>query len=152
VDHAERRRVEGFGHLEDGLMQASPWYVWGCFSGRKLPFGDSALALYQVGVHWSLGDAGTAIRAGRAVNLADLRTPERRARFHTDIARAWWRWGKPEQTAVALLAAQVESRAGVSDRPAIRAIVMELAQRHERLRAVRQLAAQVGQPIQRPTW
>jgi hypothetical protein len=26
---AERRRVESFGRLEDGLRQASDWYLWG---------------------------------------------------------------------------------------------------------------------------
>jgi hypothetical protein len=26
---AERDRVAGFGRLEDGLQQASDWYLWG---------------------------------------------------------------------------------------------------------------------------
>jgi hypothetical protein len=25
----ERKRVDSFGHLEDGLLDASPWYHWG---------------------------------------------------------------------------------------------------------------------------
>ena len=35
MEHAERRRVEGFGHLEDGLRQASPWYVWGPYLSER---------------------------------------------------------------------------------------------------------------------
>ena len=26
---AERERVDGFGRLEDGLLQAGDWYRWG---------------------------------------------------------------------------------------------------------------------------
>jgi len=26
---AERERVDGFGQLEDGLLQAGEWYRWG---------------------------------------------------------------------------------------------------------------------------
>ena len=27
--NAEQERVQGFGRLEDGLRQASDWYLWG---------------------------------------------------------------------------------------------------------------------------
>ncbi len=32
---AERERVDGFGHLEDGLRQASPWYLWGPYVSER---------------------------------------------------------------------------------------------------------------------
>jgi hypothetical protein len=32
---AERSRVEGFGHLEDGLHDASPWYWWGPYLSER---------------------------------------------------------------------------------------------------------------------
>jgi hypothetical protein len=32
---AERERVDGFGHLEDGLRDASPWYLWGPYLSER---------------------------------------------------------------------------------------------------------------------
>jgi len=32
---AERERVEGFGKLEDGLRQASDWYLWGPYVSER---------------------------------------------------------------------------------------------------------------------
>ncbi len=32
---AERQRVESFGHLEDGLRQAGPWYAWGPYVSER---------------------------------------------------------------------------------------------------------------------
>jgi hypothetical protein len=32
---AERERVNGFGHLEDGLLDASPWYLWGPYLSER---------------------------------------------------------------------------------------------------------------------
>ncbi|MFF4550078.1 hypothetical protein ACFY1J_38610 [Streptomyces sp. NPDC001406] len=48
----------------------------------------------------------------------------------TDMARAWWAWNRPEQTARALLDAYRASPGEVRDRLAIRSIVTELAGRH----------------------
>jgi len=31
----ERARVEGFGHLEDGLLQAGDWYLWGPYVSER---------------------------------------------------------------------------------------------------------------------
>ncbi|WP_239137540.1 hypothetical protein [Sphaerisporangium rufum] len=99
------------------------------------------VTLYRVSVHWALGDAGTALHAGRGLRPEQFPTPERRGRLHTDLARAWWMWGKPEQTAHALLAAGQEAPSEVRDRPAIRAIAGELVARHPRVAGVGQLAA-----------
>jgi hypothetical protein len=32
---AERDRVAGFGRLEDGLRQASDWYLWGPYVSER---------------------------------------------------------------------------------------------------------------------
>ncbi|MEU7004023.1 hypothetical protein [Nonomuraea sp. NPDC046570] len=70
--------------------------------------------------------------------------PERRGRLHTDLARAWWQWGKPEQTTLALLEAYRYAPGEVRDRPAIRAIAAALVERHQRVIGVKALAATVG--------
>lgn len=71
---------------------------------------------------------------------------ERRGRLHTDLARAWWQWGKPDQAARALLAAHRQAPAEIRGRPAIRTIVTDLLERHPRVVSVRELAAVVGHP------
>ncbi|MFE0055377.1 helix-turn-helix domain-containing protein [Streptomyces sp. NPDC059003] len=103
----------------------------------------ASVALYKVGVLWGLGDAGAAVHAGRNLHPGQFPTAERRGRLHTDMARAWWQWGKPEETAVALLSAHREAPAEVRDRPSMRAIVTELTERHPHTSTVRQLAAAV---------
>jgi transcriptional regulator with XRE-family HTH domain len=103
------------------------------------------VALYEVSVHWSLGDAGAAIAAGRGVRAADLPTAERRGRLFTDLARAWWQWGKPEQAAQALLVAHFHAPAEVTDRPRIRAIAHRLVAQHPQVSGVTHLAAALGQ-------
>ena len=109
--------------------------------GYAIAVTPAHVTLYEIGVHWSLGDAGAALHAARDLQPSQLPTPERRGRLHTDLARAWWQWGKPEQAADALLAAHRESAAEVTSRVAIRKLAGELVARHPRLPAVRQLAA-----------
>jgi transcriptional regulator with XRE-family HTH domain len=110
------------------------------------PFSVTAahVALYRVGVHWSLGDAGAAVSVGRRLHPGQFPTPERRGRLFTDMARAWWQWGKPEQTAQALLAAHSHAPAEVRDRPSIRNIVTDLARRHPNVSGVGELTTAVG--------
>ncbi|MFD7663531.1 helix-turn-helix transcriptional regulator [Streptomyces sp. NPDC059788] len=110
---------------------------------RLLPLTPAAVALYAVGVHWALGDAGAALEAGTDLHEGQFPTPERRARMHTDMARAWWQMARPEPAADALLHAVRASRGEVRDRPAIRQIVTDLAQRHPRTAGVRELTAAV---------
>lgn len=100
--------------------------------------------LYRVGVHWSLGDAGTAVEAGQRVDAAALPTPERRARYFTDMARAWWSWGKPDETAISLLTALSHAPAEVLDRVRIRGIADDVVTRHRTSHAVRQLAGKLA--------
>ncbi|MFF8789194.1 helix-turn-helix domain-containing protein [Streptomyces sp. NPDC015125] len=121
------------------LPQAAP-------AGRLFPIGSAAVDLYAVGVHWALGDAGAALEAGKDLCPAQFPTAERKARLGTDMARAWWAWQRPEQTAQALLSAYRSSPGEVRDRPAIRTIVYELAERHPRTSGVAELHTAVSQP------
>lgn len=112
--------------------------------GRLMPITPAAVDLYAVGVHWALGDAGAALEAGRDLREGQFATPERKGRMHTDLGRAWWQWGKAEQTAAELLSAARVSPGEVRDRPAIRQIVGDLRSRHPRVTGVRELVAAVG--------
>lgn len=114
------------------LPQAAP-------PGRLFAISPAAVDLYAVGVHWALGDAGAALDAGKNLRPEQFPTAERKARLGTDMARAWWAWQRPEQTARALLDAYRASPGEVRDRPAIRRIVTELAERHPRTSGVREL-------------
>jgi hypothetical protein len=118
------------GRLESGPVPGQPFSI-----------SAAHVSLYRIGVHWSLGDAGAALNAGAVLRPGMFRTAERQGRLHTDMARAWWQWGKPEQTAHALLAAIQVARAEVLGRPAIRAMATELTQRHPRVSGARELTS-----------
>lgn len=64
--------------------------------------------------------------------------------MHTDLGRAWWQWGKPEQTAAELLSAVRVSLGEVRDRPAIRKIVTDLRCQYPLVAGVRELIAATG--------
>ncbi|MGW7518768.1 transcriptional regulator [Streptomyces sp. NPDC054796] len=104
----------------------------------------AAVGLYEVGVHWALHDAGAAVEAGQRLHPTQFRSPERRGRLHTDLARAWWQWGRPEQTAEALLSAAREARTEVLGRPSIRRIAVDLVRQHPQAPGVRDLSYLIG--------
>ncbi|MET7852358.1 transcriptional regulator [Streptomyces avermitilis] len=112
-------------------------------AGRLFAITPASVRLYQVGIHWALGDAGAAIRFGQQLRQEQFATAERKGRLHTDMARAWWQWGKPEQTAQSLLDAFRVTPAEVQDRPAMRVIVTELHHKHPRVSGVRELSRAV---------
>jgi transcriptional regulator with XRE-family HTH domain len=112
-------------------------------AGRLFSINPAAVGLYAVGIHWALGDAGAALEAGKNLRAAQFPTAERKARMGTDMARAWWAWNRPEQTARSLLEAYRVSPGEVRDRPAIRSIVQELADRSPHTSGVRELHAAV---------
>lgn len=122
------------------LPQAAP-------PGRLFAISPAAVDLYAVGVHWALGDAGAALDAGKNLRPEQFPTAERKARLGTDMARAWWAWQRPEQTTRALLDAYRASPGEIRDRPAIRHIVTELAERHPHTSGVRELNAAVTRTI-----
>lgn len=102
------------------------------------------VTLYRVGVAYALGDAGTAIQVARSIRPDQFPTPERRARYFTDIARSWHQWRKPEQTYRALLSAYRQAPEEVRDRPSIRGIVTDLLPHDKRLPGLRAFAGRVG--------
>ncbi|MER6256273.1 helix-turn-helix transcriptional regulator [Streptomyces sp. NPDC001584] len=110
-------------------------------AGRLFPITPAAVDLYAVGVHWALGDAGTALEAGRNLRADQFPTIERKGRMHTDLARAWWQRAKPDQTVGELLSAARLAPGEVRDRPAIRQIVDDLYAKHPHLSGVRELVA-----------
>lgn len=113
-------------------------------SGQPFKITPAQVTLYKVGVHWSLGDSGTAIHIGRDLSPRQFPTPERRGRLHTDMARAWWQWGKAEPTAEQLLAALHQAPGEVRDRPSIRKTAVNLIEKHPRVSGVRELATAIG--------
>jgi hypothetical protein len=110
-------------------------------SGHPFALTDAQVTLYQLGIHWALGDAGAGLHAARDLQPAHFPTPERRARLHTDRARAWAQWGKPAETAKALLSAHAEAPAEVRARPSIRNLAKELIHEHPKTPEVRLLTA-----------
>lgn len=119
-------------------------------AAARMPAMQPFTTLYRVDVHYALGDAGTAVHAARDLRDDSFRTPERRGRLHTDLARAYWQWGKPEQTTAELLAAYQHAPAEVRDRPSIRRIAAEVVERHPRVAGVRQLAKTISRPQATP--
>ncbi|MFB6579406.1 transcriptional regulator [Streptomyces sp. NPDC056402] len=110
-------------------------------AGRLFAITPAAVDLYAVGVHWALGDAGTALEAGRNLHADQFPTIERKGRMHTDLARAWWQRAKPDQTVGELLSAARLAPGEVRDRPAIRQIVDDLYAKHPHVSGVRELVA-----------
>lgn len=102
--------------------------------------------LYRADIHYALGDAGTAVHAARDLRDDMYATPERRGRLHTDLARFYWQWGKPEQATAELLTAYQHAPAEVRDRPSIRTIADALGERHPRVAGVRQLSKAISRP------
>jgi Helix-turn-helix domain len=89
------------------------------------PFSGTNVAIYQIGVHTALGDAGTALEHARKIDLRSLPTPERQARYCVDTARAWQRFGNPGKCFQAL---QVAGRCAPEElrRSSIRSLVASL--------------------------
>ncbi|MER8066731.1 helix-turn-helix transcriptional regulator [Streptomyces sp. NPDC094034] len=116
-------------------------------AGRLFPINPASVDLYAVGVHWALGDAGAALEAGKDLRPEQFPTAERKARLGTDMARAWWAWQRPEQTAQALLSAYRASPGEIRDRPAIRSIIHSLTERHPRTSGVRELHSAVKRAL-----
>lgn len=106
----------------------------------------AGVRLYRVGVHWALGDAGTAVAVAETLRPGQFGTPERRGRLYTDTARAWHQRGRPEETARALLDALATAPGEVRHRPTVRAIAVELTQRHPHLSTVQTLATALAGP------
>jgi transcriptional regulator with XRE-family HTH domain len=89
------------------------------------PFSVTNVAIYQIGVHTALGDAGTALDYARKIELRSVPTPERQARFWVDTARAWHRFGNTHNSFQALQAANRSAPEEVR-RPSVRSLLTTL--------------------------
>jgi hypothetical protein len=116
----------------------------GSVAGQRFKIDVPQVALYAVGVHWSLGDAGQALEAGKGLSAGMFPTPERKGRLHTDLARAWHQRGRPEEAVWQLLEASRYAPGEVRDRPAIRAMATDLVDRHKLVPGARELATVIG--------
>ncbi|WP_405933537.1 hypothetical protein [Streptomyces sp. NBC_00827] len=72
-----------------------------------------------------------------------MKVPEL-SQTHLALGTAWWAWHRPEQTARALLDAHRADPGEVRDRPAMRSIATELAERHPRIAGVGELQTAVA--------
>ena len=94
---------------------------------RGTAFGPVNAQLHQVNVAVTLGDAGTAVDLARRINLAAITVTERKATLLIDVARAFFQWGRYEQAYAALRAAEQTAPEEVAARPAVGALVRNLA-------------------------
>lgn len=90
-------------------------------AGRSV-FSAANVEVYQISIHTVLGDSAGALTHARAVDQHALPTPERRARFCIDTARAWQQHGRPDQAYQALLIAERQSPEEIQ-RPSVKALI-----------------------------
>ncbi|MBA9005936.1 helix-turn-helix domain-containing protein [Thermomonospora cellulosilytica] len=107
-------------------------------------FSAAAVALHRISAEYSAGDPGAAIAAGRSIHPGSLPTVERRARYHTDMARAFAQWGRREECLRALLAAERAAPEETHARPAVRDLVSGLLLSGRTSPPLRGLAARCG--------
>ena len=137
----ESRALEGIAEAEQAATRIP------AMAPTAMPFATN----YRGSIHYALGDPRMALHAVRNLRDESFSTPERRGRLHTDLARFYWQWGKPEETATELLAAHRHAPSEVRGRPSIRRIADELVERHPRVAGVQHLARTIGRPEAMPT-
>ena len=107
-------------------------------------FSATGVEVYQIGIHNALGDSAAALAHARSVTQAHLRTPERRAKFLIDTARAWQQHGRPDQACRALLAAERHAPEEIR-RASFKTLITAIAQAPgPRPAGLRELAARAG--------
>jgi transcriptional regulator with XRE-family HTH domain len=89
-------------------------------------FSRHAVDLHLISAEFWAGDPGKAVATARRMDPRALPTVERRARFHTDTARAYAGMGRREQCLDALLAAEHIAPEEIHTRPASRDLVRGL--------------------------
>ena len=94
---------------------------------RGTAFGPVNAQMHQVNVAVTLGDAGTAVDLARRIDLAAITVTERKASLLIDVARAFFQWGRYEQAYASLRAAEQTAPEEVAARPAVCALVRNLA-------------------------
>ncbi|MFB8281183.1 helix-turn-helix domain-containing protein [Nocardia colli] len=98
----------------------------GTHGAAPASFSPMSVELYRISMARVLGDSGTAIEAAKRINPADIPNPESKARYWSDVARAFHQWGKHDACYRALLAAEHASPDEVRYRKPIRLITTSL--------------------------
>jgi hypothetical protein len=90
-------------------------------------FGPSQTTLYRIGIASILGDVGGALGFAKRLRPEALPTPERRARYWIDVARAYEQEDERSQTRDALRNAYAEAPQEITGRPAITLLARRVA-------------------------
>ncbi len=114
--------------------------------GQHATISQPQVTLYKVGILWSLCDPAAAVTAGRALRPSQFPTAERRARLHTDMARAWWQHGSPGHAASSLLEAARYAPAEIRTRPSIRSLAEDIIRHYPRAAGSHELAMIINVP------
>ena len=109
-------------------------------------FSPTAVQLHLISAEYAAGDPSAAIAAARKLTPRSLPTLERRARYFTDIARAYGMWGRRDQCLQALLHAERAAPQETHSRPAVRDLVTSLLVSGRTSPELRGLAARCGIP------
>ncbi|WKX70834.1 helix-turn-helix domain-containing protein [Streptomyces sp. XD-27] len=107
-------------------------------------FSPTTIQLHRVSAENSAGDPSAALAAAQAVVPQSLPSTERRARYYTDIAAAFGRWGRRAECIRALLAAEHHAPEETHARPAVKSLVSGLLVSGRTTTELRGLAARVG--------
>ncbi len=119
-------------------VQGDPW---------RMEFSGANVGTWAVGVALENGEPELAPVLARQVNVAELRTPQRRARLHLDTGRGWFATGDTDRAVVELLAADDAAPGDLRNRTTAIEIVLQMV-RDAPVRggseALRELAVRVG--------
>jgi transcriptional regulator with XRE-family HTH domain len=107
-------------------------------------FSTATVALHRISAEYSIGEPGAAIAAARQIPPASLPSVERRARYYTDVARAFGQWGRRNDCLSALLAAERQAPEETHARPAVRDLISGLLVSGRTAPELRGLAARCG--------
>ncbi|GAA3351404.1 hypothetical protein GCM10020358_80970 [Amorphoplanes nipponensis] len=94
---------------------------------RWTGFGPNNVLQHRVAVALALGDAGKAITFARQVQIDKILLTERKASLFVDVAQAYTRWGRHEESLSALRTAYGIAPEEIRSRPAVHRIVTDLA-------------------------
>ncbi|MCL7376127.1 helix-turn-helix transcriptional regulator [Streptomyces sp. 35G-GA-8] len=107
-------------------------------------FSPTTVQLHRVSAENWAGDPSAALAAAQAVAPQSLPSTERRARYYTDIAAAFGRWGRRDECIRALMAAEHHAPEETHARPAVKSLVSGLLVSGRTTAELRGLAARVG--------
>ncbi|MEU1312267.1 hypothetical protein ABZ419_25710 [Streptomyces cinnamoneus] len=107
-------------------------------------FSPTTVQLHRVSAENSAGAPSAALTAVRDVPPGSLPSTERRARYYTDVAAAFGRWGRRNECTRALPAAEHHAPEETRARPAMKSLVSGLLVSGRNTTELRGRAARVG--------